>query len=116
VQINGKLVFTSDERLKKNIEPLKSSLDKVMHLNGVSYEWKVAETQGKGRDIGLIAQEVESVLPELVHTDSKGYKALSYDRMAPVFVEAIKEQQRVIQEQSELIKKLSERLSKLEQR
>jgi hypothetical protein len=107
VKINGKLVFASDERLKKNIEPLKSSLYKVMHLKGVSYEWKETENLGKGREIGLIAQDVESILPELVVTDSKGYKAMSYDKMVPVLVEAIKEQQ-------QLIKKLEAKLNRLE--
>jgi hypothetical protein len=108
VQINGtvimvKAVAVSDERLKKNIEPLKSSLGKVMNLNGVSYEWKAEENQGKGREIGLIAQDVEAVIPELVYTDSKGYKSLSYDKIVPVLVEAIKEQQQTIAEKSRTI-------------
>jgi hypothetical protein len=103
IKISGRLVFSSDERLKKNIEPLNSSLDKVMKIRGVSYEWKSAERRGKGRDIGLIAQDVETVIPELVVTDDKGYKALSYDRMVPVLVEAIKEQQKTISEKSRVI-------------
>jgi hypothetical protein len=106
VKIYGKLVFPSDERLKKNIEPLKSSLDKLIKLKGVSYEWQAEETHGKGRNIGLLAQNVESVLPELVLTDSKGYKSLSYGKIVPVLVEAIKEQQKIIDEQT---KKLSDK-------
>jgi trimeric autotransporter adhesin len=98
VQINGKLVFPSDERLKKNIEPLQGSLDKVVSLKGVSYEWRTDANEdrgfGKGREIGLVAQEVEAVIPELVHTDGKGYKSLSYDKLVPVLVEAIKELQK----------------------
>jgi len=113
VQINGKLVFTSDERLKKNIEPLKASLDKVMDLKGVSYEWKSENGFGKGKEIGLIAQDVEAVIPELVYTDSKGYKALSYDKMVPVLVEAIKEQQTVIQELKREMAKLTAEVNKL---
>jgi trimeric autotransporter adhesin len=103
VEINGKLLFASDERLKKNIEPLNSSLDRVMKLRGVSYEWKSPEKRGKGRNIGLIAQDVEVVIPELVVTDNKGYKALSYDKMVPVLVEAIKEQQKMIAEKSRVV-------------
>jgi len=125
VQINGQLVFPSDERLKKNIEPLKAALEKVVSLNGVSYEWKadVNNDRGfsKGREIGLIAQEVETVLPELVHTDSKGYKSLTYDRLVPVLIEAIKEQQKVIDQKSRMldeqqaaIKMLTEKLEKLD--
>jgi hypothetical protein len=97
--IHGMITFSSDERLKKNIEPLKSSLDKVMKLNGVSYEWEAEEHRGNNRDIGLIAQDVEKVLPELVVTDDRGYKALSYDKIVPVLVEAIKEQQKFVDEQ-----------------
>jgi hypothetical protein len=73
-----------------------------MHLQGVSYEWRTEENPGrgfgKGREIGLIAQNVEAVIPELVITDSKGYKALAYDKLIPVLVEAIKEQEAVIRE------------------
>jgi hypothetical protein len=85
-------------------------------MNGVSYEWKSDANQGKGRDIGLIAQEVETVLPELVVTDNKGYKSLSYDRVVPVLVEAIKEQQKTIDSQNASIKMLTERLARLESR
>jgi len=61
---------------------------------------------GKGRDIGLIAQDVEAIIPELVYTDSKGYKSLSYDKIVPVLVEAIKEQQKISDEQHTTIKSL----------
>jgi trimeric autotransporter adhesin len=101
LKINGSLVFASDERLKEDIEPLKSSLDKVMRLKPVSYE--SAEDDGTASSIGLIAQDVETVIPELVLTYGKGYKALSYDRLAPVLVEAIKEQQTMINEQKDAL-------------
>ena len=102
--------LASDGRYKKNIQPLGSSLDKVMGLAGVSYEWKTDQLKGRGfregRQIGLIAQEVEKVLPELVHTDSKGYKAISYDKLAPVLIEAMKEQQKEIKDKDAEIKEL----------
>jgi hypothetical protein len=107
VRINGMLTFPSDERLKKNIEPLKTSLDKIMNLKGVSYEWKDEKGFGRGKYIGLIAQDVEAVFPELVRTDTKGYKSLSYEQIVPALVEAIKEQQATI-------RTLTERLSRLE--
>lgn len=116
VEINGTLLMTSDGRLKKNIEPLKSSLDKVMHLQGVSYEWKAEENINNGfikkREIGLIAQDVETVIPEVVHMDSRGYKALAYDKVVPVLIEAVKEQQATITDQKAVIKELKERLEK----
>jgi len=118
VKINGNLVMASDGRLKKNIEPLKASLEKVMKLQGVSFEWKLSGKAAKGsaggREIGLIAQDVETVLPELVHTDGKGQKALSYDKMVSVLVEAIKEQQAIIREQGTKIQEKDARIRRLE--
>jgi trimeric autotransporter adhesin len=103
VKINGQFYIVSDERFKKNIEPLHTSLDKVMGLKGVSYEWKEKNGFGRGKDIGFIAQDVEKVIPELVHTDNKGYKSIAYDKITPVLVEAIKEQQKTIAEKSKII-------------
>lgn len=125
LQIDGSLTMVSvatpsDERYKKEIQPLESSLEKVMHLQGVSYKWKKDEVMGAGfkdgRQIGLIAQEVEKVLPELVMTDEKGYKALSYDKLAPVLIEAVKEQQKEIKEKDDRIERLEKALEKMERR
>jgi hypothetical protein len=110
VKMNGDVIYPSDVRLKKDIEPLTSSLNKVINLKGVSYLWKAEDRSrngfGKDRDIGLIAQDVEAVIPELVYTDSKGYKSLSYDKLVPVLVEAIKEQQKTIEVQNVVMKEL----------
>jgi hypothetical protein len=85
----------SDERWKKNITQIEDSLDKVSQLQGVTYEWRVDEypDQGftEGKQIGLIAQDVEQVIPEIVHTNNDGYKSISYERLTAVLVEAIKE-------------------------
>ncbi|MCP4750007.1 MAG: tail fiber domain-containing protein [Proteobacteria bacterium] len=86
---------TSDVRWKKNIDPLKNSLDKVTRLNGVSFEWDLDHYPEKGfkegRQIGLIAQEIEKVVPELVRTDEEGYKSVSYGKLSAILVEALKE-------------------------
>lgn len=113
VKINGKFYIASDRRFKKNIEPLQTALDKILHLKGVSYEWKEKSGVGKGRDIGFIAQDVESVLPELVHTDNNGYKSVAYDKITPVLVEAIKEQQKALEEQQAINKDLAEQMALL---
>lgn len=88
-------VSRSDERFKKNITPIKSSLQKIKMLDGVSYNWKKEylknESFSKKTDIGLIAQNVESVLPELVHADEEGFKSVDYQKLTTVLVEAIKE-------------------------
>jgi hypothetical protein len=88
--IRGNNVSPSDQRLKQNIQPLENSLAKVAQLRGVRFEWK-DKAQDAGTQIGMIAQEVESVFPELVSTDSEGYKSLAYDKMTAVLIEAIKE-------------------------
>jgi trimeric autotransporter adhesin len=125
VKINGALMMTavltpSDIRLKKEIEPLKSSLERVIKLQGVSYSWKAVENPGRGfssgRNIGLIAQDVEKVIPEVVYTDGKGIKALSYDKLAPVFVEAMKEQQKIISNLTEKLERLEAELKAVKAR
>jgi hypothetical protein len=88
--IRGNNVSPSDQRLKQNIQPLENVLTKVEQLRGVNFEWK-DKKRDAGTQIGMIAQEVEKVLPELVSTDSEGYKSLAYDKMTAVLVEAVKE-------------------------
>ena len=85
----------SDVRWKRNIQTLTGALDKVSLMRGVSYEWKKEEYPDKkfdnGTQIGVIAQEVERIVPEIVTTDNEGYKGVSYERVVPLLIEAIKE-------------------------
>ncbi|OFY86554.1 MAG: hypothetical protein A3F72_08725 [Bacteroidetes bacterium RIFCSPLOWO2_12_FULL_35_15] len=86
---------SSDFRFKKNITPLTGSLNKTLLLQGVNYNWKTEEFPERGftneKQIGFIAQEVEKIVPEIVYTDSKGFKSIDYSRLTPVLIEAIKE-------------------------
>jgi len=89
----------SDIRLKQNIEPLSEAVSHVQQLNGVYFDWRnetEAGTFGGGRQVGLIAQDVEKVLPEVVGQDARGYKSVDYEKVVPLLVEAIKEQQKQI--------------------
>jgi hypothetical protein len=85
---------TSDARYKQNIHTLDSALDTVLNLRGVSFDWNRESWREKhfreGKQIGFIAQEVEKVLPELVHTDKDGYRSVAYQNVVPVLVEAVK--------------------------
>jgi len=85
----------SDRRWKKDITPLKNSLEKVSKLQGVNYQWDTENYQkmafGEEKQVGFIAQDVEPVIPELVSTDSDGYKSISYEKITAVLVEAVKE-------------------------
>lgn len=94
-------VCSSDFRFKKEISSLNNSLENILNLNGVSYQWNTDVFTKRGftedKQIGLIAQEVEEVLPELVQTGADGYKSVDYQSLSAVLVEAIKEQQKTIE-------------------
>ncbi len=82
---------TSDARLKKNIGTIDNALDRVESIRGVSFEW-IDQTEDKsGRQIGVIAQEIEPVFPELVSADNKGIKSVDYTKLTAVLIEAVKE-------------------------
>lgn len=87
----------SDLRLKTDIQEISNPLDRILLLNGVTYKWKTSEFPNMGFDnsvqIGLIAQQVEQVFPELVTTDALGYKQVDYERLTVVLIEALKQQQ-----------------------
>jgi hypothetical protein len=81
--------LNSDARWKENIEPIEDPLDLVTQLRGVSYDW-IDSSRGEGRQIGVIAQKVEEVFPEVVHTDSQGYKSVEYSKLVAPLIEAVK--------------------------
>jgi hypothetical protein len=83
--------FSSDERLKDNIEVIEDPLSKVLSISGNTFDWN-DNSNKEGRDTGVIAQEVESLgLPGIVTTRDNGYKAVRYEKLVPLLVEAIKE-------------------------
>ena len=83
-------VEASDVRLKHDIQILESPLDKILKLRGVSYYWNDVKLYNDKKQIGLIAQEIEKVFPELVDTDHQGYKAVNYSRLVAPLVESVK--------------------------
>jgi hypothetical protein len=102
LEVNGRLKTQginelSDVRYKKDIQTLTNALANIEKLRGVSYDWKQTEFPEKNFDakhqIGLIAQELEVVFPELVTTDADGYKSVDYSKLVAVLIEAVKEQQ-----------------------
>jgi hypothetical protein len=95
--------YTSDKNLKQNIVNIDNSLDKVSKLNGVYYNWtKEALEKNKHlvdeKEVGVIAQDVEAVLPELVATREDGFKAVRYERLCAVLIESVKELKKEIEE------------------
>ncbi|MCF8233736.1 MAG: tail fiber domain-containing protein [Bacteroidales bacterium] len=117
--VNGILTNTapSDRRLKENITPFSLSLDKVMQLRPVTFNWK----EGGQHGIGFIAQELEAVIPELVGENPDGYKGIYTTEMIPYLVKAMQEQQEIINSQQNSImqmqqmnEELLKRMEKLE--
>jgi hypothetical protein len=92
--------FSSDERLKENFEVISNPLEKLSKINGYSFDWIPMEGihENEGHDIGVKAQEIEMVLPEIVTTRENGYKAVKYDKLVALLIESIKEQQKQIDE------------------
>ena len=90
---------SSDERLKDNIKPIEGALHKVSQISGNTFDWN-EEKQDiyKGKDYGVIAQEIKEVMPELVDTRDNGYLAVKYDKIVPLLIESIKELKKEIEE------------------
>ena len=101
--------YSSDKRLKKDIQTLNNSLKKIEKLRGVSFSWK----NSNKAQVGLIAQEVEKVYPELVNTNSKGYKSVEYGNLIAPLIESVKEQQKQLNFQQKEIEKLKKEIEKL---
>ena len=95
------LTETSYRELKENITPLEGSLDKIMALQGVNFDWK----NGEEKQIGLLADDVAKVVPEVVQFTDKKATALQYSKMVALLIEGMKEQQNEIDELKKLVSK-----------
>jgi hypothetical protein len=108
----------SDRRFKQNIKPIASALDKVTKLQGVSFTWNTKEYPRKffteEPQIGLIAQDVEPVIPEAVLTDKEGFKSVTYDKLTAVLIEAVKEMKQQMNYQDSVIKVQSAQIKALQ--
>ena len=82
---------SSDKRLKDNIKPITEPLWKVSQIGGYTFDWNDKQDTYEGHDVGVIAQEIEEVLPEVVMTRDTGYKAVKYEKIVPLLIESIKE-------------------------
>ena len=104
--IAGDLSINSDARLKANIISLGSTLAKVLQIDGKSYTMK--KDENKKQKIGVLAQDIEKVFPELV-SESNGVKSVNYQGLVPVLINALKEQQTEIDELKEIVQALVSR-------
>ncbi len=118
ITISGTLSQSSDARLKKDVRTLDDALEKMLNMRGVSYTWKT-DVNSEQPQIGVIAQEVEKIYPEFVHTDDDGMKSVNYAQMTAVLIEAVKALNTKINNLEKENKMLSAKLDKkseLEQR
>jgi hypothetical protein len=94
-ETDGGVSCLSDEQFKRGIRPVSFALDRVAALQPVRYSWRTDEFPDRhfdtGESVGLVAQDVERVLPELVSTDAHGYKAVDYSKLPLVTIQAVKE-------------------------
>ena len=108
----------SDARYKKDLNGLGSVLKKIKEIDGLYYYWKKDEFPERSfdadRQIGILAQNIEHHFPELVHTNADGYKSVAYDRLGPILLEGIKEQQSLIDDLTAQNIKLEESMIQLE--
>ena len=107
--------LTSDVRYKMAITPIVNALSKLMKLRGVKHRWVDKTVNGYNfpsgeTTLGVIAQEIEPLFPELVVTDGNGYKSVDYVKLSAVLIEAIKEQQQQIDDQERRLKIIEEKL------
>ena len=100
ITVTGTVDSASDVILKENIKTIDNALDKVTKLRGVEYDYK----ENKKHSIGVIAQEVQEVLPELVNGSEQ--KSVAYGNIAAVLIEAIKEQNEIINKMKKEIEEL----------
>jgi hypothetical protein len=98
---------SSDERLKDNLERIQQPIEKIQKISGYEFDWNDNQDTFEGHDIGVVAQEVEKVLPEIVETRENGYKAVKYEKMVALLIEGMKEQQEQIKELQEQVQELS---------
>lgn len=111
----GQYFQASDRSLKSNIKKIEGGLEKIIRLNGYTYDFIQSEEDIEKntpleQGVGVIAQELDEVMPELVNKTGQGHYLVNYDALVPVLIEAVKEQQTQI----EALESQVERLERLE--
>jgi hypothetical protein len=111
--INGNLYTPSDYRLKTNIETLSTVLQKIDQIRGVKFTYKDQRKYASGYKIGVIAQELRKVYPEMVTMGKDGFLKVDYTQLTGMLIQAVKEQQKEIEEMKNLMKKQQEQIDSI---
>jgi len=99
IETSGDIVAfgSSDRELKDNIQPIENPLEKIKEIGGYTFVWNDKQSTYKGKDVGVVAQEIQSVLPEIVASRANGYLGVKYEKIVPLLIESIKELQEKIE-------------------
>jgi len=110
ITATGAITELSSLKYKTNINQLSDALKKIRNLRGVNYIWRTDEYPemkfSEDQQVGLIAEEVEKIVPQLVHADNNGEKSIDYGKLSAVLIEAIKDQQKIIEDLSKRVEEL----------
>jgi len=90
--------YSSDKRLKDNIIRIENPLEKIDKIGGYEFDWNDKQDTYEGHDVGVIAQEIQEVLPEVVTERDNGYLAVKYEKIVPLLIESIKELNKKIED------------------
>jgi len=116
----GSFVSCSDVRLKKDFAKLDNILNKILMINTYYFHWNTSQFPEKFNDttrqIGIKAQEIKDLFPELVSQDNEGFYQVAYDKLSVLAIQSIKEQQQIIQEQQKIIQKQQEEINALNEK
>lgn len=129
ISLSGNLNLNSDRRLKSNIKPLNNAMTLIEKINGVTYLWKPELKRNPRKQYGVIAQDIESVIPDLVNEDSHGIKSVNYLGLVPVLIASGQvlqqqiddssmvhnKQKRLMDEQEKTLAKQQQQLAQLKQ-
>lgn len=115
----GTIGACSDARYKTDVTPIGAALDKVLEMRGVNYKWKQDDFPdmdfGSGNQVGVVAQEVMKIAPEVVTQNNNGYYSVDYGKLTPLLIEAIKTQQSMIRNQNSELESMKQELAELKQ-
>ena len=109
IETSGDIVAfgSSDRELKDNIQPIENPLEKMDKIGGYTFDWNDKQSTYKGKDVGVVAQEIQSVLPEIVAGRANGYLGVKYEKIVPLLIESIKENTKKIKELEEEINQIN---------
>ena len=109
IEASGDIIAfgSSDRNLKDNIQPIENPLEKMEKIGGYTFVWNNKQSTYQGKDVGVVAQEIQEVLPEIVSGRANGYLGVKYEKIVPLLIESIKENTKKIKELEQEINEIN---------